>query len=135
MNIRYDIELFRVISSFGIVWLHSKMNFGGEIAYSGLIYFVVVSSYLSFSSVREKYIANRAKRLLIPFFSWYVIYAVIRIIKGENIFPENYTIYSIILASPSVHLWYLPFVFLFSVSIYHAKKKINARQLGLYKGC
>lgn len=130
---RYDIELIRILSSFGIVYFHSQVNFGRQVAYAGLVCFVIISAWLSVSD-KNVLLVDRAERLLLPFVFWYIIYAIIKIIKGNSVFPENYKIYSMILASPSIHLWYLPFIFLSLSLISLVRRSCDNSQIGLYAG-
>lgn len=109
MNIK--IELFRAISAFGIVWYHSGIKTGKEIAYSGLIFFTVVSVYFATKSTRSHSLFERVKRLIIPCLIWSVFYGVIEYLIHGNIYPKGYNIFSVVLATPSIHLWFLPFIF------------------------
>lgn len=123
LNFRSDIELLRVISAFGIVWFHSEFEHGKSIAYAGLIFFIVLSVYLCMISRRTTLLGDRAKRLLIPWFLWYGIYGFASWIWSGKIFNETPTTLSAILSSPSIHLWYLPFIFIALLVLDWAKKR------------
>ena len=112
MQKRQEIELLRIISAFGIVWFHSGVM-GSELAYGGLVVFLVLSSYLVGCSNQPnvKYISLRAKRLLLPWLVWFTIYGAINVLIGKSIVPLNNGIIAGILTGPSIHLWYLPFLF------------------------
>lgn len=111
MNKRQDIELLRVISAFGIVWFHLG-GVGRDIAYSGLIVFLVLSLYLSAQSTRvSKNVMDRVKRLLVPWFVWFVIYGAINLTMHKPLIPLDNGIIFGILAGPSIHLWFMPFIF------------------------
>lgn len=115
---KLEIEIFRILSMFGIVWFHSPgIHIGRDIAYGGLIFFVVVSVYFATISMRQHRIFERIERLLIPYLLWAVFYAVIFFLTKGHIFPQNYTLFSMVLASPTIHLWFLPFIFLTLVII------------------
>ncbi|MCR4303429.1 MAG: acyltransferase [Gallionella sp.] len=109
---RQDIELLRIISAFGIIWFHSS-TVGRDIAYSGLIIFVILSFYLSGQSNKDsRNVMNRAKRLLIPWLVWFVFYGVINLARHKPLIPLDNGIISGVLAGPSIHLWYMPFIFI-----------------------
>jgi len=118
---RTDVELLRIISAFGITWFHSNYYYGREVAYSGLVVFLIFTSYFAMLSSRKNSIKARASRLLIPCLLWSFLYSFISLIRGQNIFPENNNILSAILSTPSIHLWYLPFAFISIILIDRAK--------------
>jgi fucose 4-O-acetylase-like acetyltransferase len=131
---RYDIELIRIISAFGIVWYHSHVNFGRDVAYAGLICFLVISAFFATSSKHHHTISERFNRLIIPYISWSVLYALSGLIFNGRIFPANYTAVNMLLASPSVHLWYLPYIFFAIVSIDFLNKHVRRRFYGTGAG-
>lgn len=112
-----EVDIFRIISVFGIVWFHSGVKFGREIAGGGLIYFVIVSVYFATKSKRTHSFFDRAKRLLIPWLIWSLFYGIIKFAIKGNIYPKEYTLFSKILATPSVHLWFSPFIFFVLIAI------------------
>jgi surface polysaccharide O-acyltransferase-like enzyme len=109
---RRDIELLRMLAAFGIVWFHSQ-NSGHEISYGGLIFFLLLSTYLAGLSRQppDDFILQRAKRLLLPWWCWFLIYGLINILDGRPVLPLSNEFILGILASPSIHLWFLPFMF------------------------
>lgn len=108
---RYDVELLRIIAAFGIVWFHSGYSLGREIAYSGLVVFLVFSAYFATKSASKYSIAQRASRLLLPCLIWSVIYGGLKYLNGSSIFPDHSGFLRALLITPSIHLWYLPFIF------------------------
>jgi|GEM_PF-4479842 len=124
---RVEIEIFRILSAFGIVWFHSGIDIGRDIAYGGLIYFLIISAYFATISTRSHSIIERAERLLIPFLLWSLFYGSIHFITKGYFFPENYTFVSKVLASPSIHLWFLPFVFFSLIAIDNLRQIISKK--------
>ncbi len=120
---RLDIELLRIISAFGIVWFHSGIKFGHEVSYGGLIVFIILSIYFTMIS-NKKSLLTKALRLLIPCLVWSAIYASFSYVRGADIFPQNFNIVSKILSTPSIHLWYLPFIFFVTLLIKMLKKYV-----------
>ena len=110
---RQDIELLRIASAFGIVWFHTALP-GIAIAYSGLAAFLVLSDYLA-GEPKTGVLASiriRAVRLLTPWLIWLGIYGGVNIARGEEFLPHGTGLFTAIMAGSSIHLWYLPFIFL-----------------------
>ncbi len=108
---RHDVELLRLVSALGIVWFHSGVSFGREVAYSGLVIFVVISVYFVAVSDRKKSIFSKVQRLLVPCLLWSIFYGLLEFVMNDRIYPDGYSLVQKLLATPSIHLWYLPFIF------------------------
>ena len=108
---KLEIAIFRLISAFGIVWFHSEISRAKEIAYGGLIFFIIISVNFAVISERPHGIFERAQRLLVPCCVWAIFYGAINIIFTGRLFPEGYSLFSSILSTPAIHLWFLPFIF------------------------
>lgn len=65
-----EIELFRIFSALGIVWFHSGVGIGRDVAYGGLIFFVIVAAYFATVSTRSHSLVERVERLMVPYFLW-----------------------------------------------------------------
>lgn len=128
---RSDIELLRVVSAFGIVWFHSGYQYGGDLAYGGLIVFLILSTYFAGVSEKTHSIRARASRLLIPCVLWAVLYGALSIIRDQPLFPSDYSFVSKVLSTPSIHLWYLPFVFFWIIVIDNITKYIAPKKLAI----
>ncbi len=112
MNKRPDIELLRLLSAFGIVWFHAGSS-GIALAYSGLVVFLVLSVALGGRTGRPDgaTVQRRAVRLLQPWLLWFGLYAAFNALRGLPVLPQDPGWAAAVLAGPSIHLWYLPFVF------------------------
>lgn len=121
---RFDIEFLRVISAFGIVWFHSGVIMGKSIAYSGLVFFIILSSYLVYSSNKSLLIKKRIERLLIPCLLWSFVYGFLNLLKGKGVFSEEYNAFSMLFSTPAIHLWYLPFIFICTLGIFFYKRHV-----------
>jgi len=128
---RLDIEVLRIISAFGIVWFHSGIGIGHEIAYGGLITFLILSTYFAMISDKGG-VLSRVSRLLVPCLIWSAIYAAFGFLRGVDNFPQNINLVSKILTTPSIHLWFLPFVFVLTFSIDTLKKHITKNTIGIF---
>lgn len=129
---QWGIDIARVISTYGIVFIHS----GGYAPYDSLSthtqelfnfalpFFLAVSFYLLSISEKEsrlksfKLIFLRFNRLLIPYFVWSLIYLTARVVKAfithkfvdlEYFFQEPFSI--LFFGSSAVHLYFLPLLF------------------------
>jgi fucose 4-O-acetylase-like acetyltransferase len=130
MEKRQDIEALRTISVFCIVWFHANIT-GHDLAYSGLIIFLILSMYLAGrqSASFEASIRKRFTRLLVPWMIWFAIYGIVNISKGKPPVEFNNGILAGILAGPSIHLWYLPYMFLALISFDGLRGHISGRNL------
>jgi len=122
---KLEIEIFRILSAFGIVWFHSGVDIGREIAYGALIFFVIVSIYFATISKRNHSISERIKRLLVPYLFWSLFYGAILLLTEGYLFPKDYNLFSKIFASPSIHLWFLPFIFISLIVIDYFKSALS----------
>jgi peptidoglycan/LPS O-acetylase OafA/YrhL len=109
---RPDIEWLRLVSALGIVWFHAGAS-GIALAYSGLVVFLVLSVALGGRSGAPDgaTLRRRALRLLRPWLLWFGLYAAFNLARGLPALPLEQGLLAGVLAGPSIHLWYLPFVF------------------------
>jgi fucose 4-O-acetylase-like acetyltransferase len=101
------IDYGRFVASLGIVWFNVQLP-GDRIAYIAMPFFLVLLSLPSTSSL-----AVRAKRLLLPFVIWSVIYALLNIalsFKAQSP-PFDWWRWHMLLSGTWIHLWFLPFAF------------------------
>jgi len=110
--LRTDVELLRILAAFGIVWFHSGIDYGREFSYTGLVIFIILSSYFATITTKKYFIRDRFSRLIAPYVIWAAVYGVLKIISGKQVFNDEYSTIGNILVSPSLHLWYLPFIFI-----------------------
>lgn len=114
MSKRQDIELLRIVSTFAIVWFHSGISLGHEVSLSGLIVFLILSMYLSgihdFSG--EFRIQQKFSHLIIPWIIWFAIYGAKNMLFNKPLIPYQHVEGLGILSGASIHLWYMPFIFI-----------------------
>jgi fucose 4-O-acetylase-like acetyltransferase len=127
---RQDIEFLRIISALGIVVFHHTQN---EYALSSLMIFVIISFFLAGSKKKEvtkDLMQSRFRRLMIPWFFWFLVYGLSNALHREPFIPRENGVLSGILAGPSIHLWYVPFLFgallIFDVFKQHLSTKMIA---------
>ncbi len=130
MEKRQDIEFLRIISAFGIVWFHSGA-IGHAVSYSGLMVFLILSTYLSKKSTAAGLFRKRFERFIVPWMFWFVVYAVENIVRGEPIINAKRSFLAGVLAGPSIHLWYMPFMFFCLVTLDTAKRHLPPMALCL----
>ena len=111
-----SLEWLRLVSCIGIVWFHCQAP-GALVGYAGLPALIALS--VALASVPGKSIPfgaivkKRAKRLLLPWAFWCLVYALWRIVGAVALkaplggeFQEW-----MLFTGPAIHLWYLPFAF------------------------
>lgn len=122
-----NIERLRIIASFGIVFFHSKAGLLGFIGYAGLPIFVMLTFSLGIvkqdytskqnsSSILKRYLTVKTKRLILPYIFWvftYLCWGLARSMTGHGEIIEVPLTILFPLYGTSIHLWYLPFVFIF----------------------
>lgn len=115
----YNLEILRIVSAFGIVLFHGADGpFVRDVGFTSLIIFALISSYLLIPQENFKLFATKkTSRLLIPWLFWFLAYGLINILSGKFFLPVQNDIFSAILAGTKSHLWYLPFVFITSLSV------------------
>lgn len=105
------IDYFRLIAAFGIVWFHSHAV-GHELSYLALPFFLTLLGLPSRAGLAE-----RARRLLLPFALWsgiYVLFAVASAWHGHKpLF--GWANPWMLLGGTAPHLWFLPFALLIRV--------------------
>ena len=112
-----NVERLRILAIFGIIWFHMEGVWGRSIGYAGLPVFIMIFCALSSRKSRPddftSFAKKKAKRLLIPWLFWSIVYAVCMLLK-QLLFGEHLSV-SISISSffigPKIHLWYLPFSF------------------------
>ncbi len=106
------VELLRIASAFGIIVFHAKAPYA-EFGYSGLVAFVLLSPFMDVSrnwgKIRSP--AMLAKALLLPWLFWVIVYGVAKFALDKSIVPAP-GIFGVLLVGTSIHLWFLPFMFL-----------------------
>lgn len=120
-----SIELLRLIAIFGVVAFHVGTVFS-DIAYAGLIVFVILSPYvdLAYGWNKTRTIMALAKSLLLPWALWFLAYGALNILAHKPALPNGFGIGSV-LAGTSIHLWFLPAIFIVLVILNILKKHAN----------
>lgn len=122
---RQEIELLRVLSAFGIVWYHTA-SVGRDVAYSGLIAFLIISMYFAAQSGSPpKSVARRARILLVPWLAWCLFYGLLNLALHKPFLSLEHGWVAGLLVGTSIHLWYLPFIFLCIVLFDQIRDKVT----------
>lgn len=61
-----------------------------------------------------------------------MLYAALNLVRGQSLVPEAYSFIHVILATPSIHLWYLPYIFFVLVLIDWVKHYLLTRQSAVF---
>ena len=128
------VEGLRVVAAIGIVWFHAGAP-GRELAYAGLSAFLIIAFYFETQNAGRSGRSSSAARYLIPWLFWFAFYGLARLARHGSFFPDykSDSLLSQILAGPSLHLWYLPFIFVM-VSIVRAALETPLRDVAFPLG-
>ena len=133
MNRRFDIDILRIVSSFGIILFHSGIVWN-EISSSALICYLILSGYLSHFDKKRSFSESfvyRFNRLMVPWLFWFFVYGILNIIRGKTFLPEQFGFFVGILHGTSIHLWYVPFIFILLLFFDFIKKLFSKKQLSV----
>jgi surface polysaccharide O-acyltransferase-like enzyme len=128
-----NIDRLRVLAAIGIVWFHADEAPYRHIAYAGLPIFLLIFCSLLTSQAREtttvEMLRRRCGRLLKPWLFWSAIYGLCRLTKALSA-PDTGSAWAMLstetlLAGTSIHLWYLPYAFLWSLVIYTLNRRTS----------
>jgi hypothetical protein len=126
IRIRQEIEFLRIVGAILIVLFHAKVGLS-DVFYSGLVVFVILSVHL----LKIEPIAHAAKkkyeRLVVPWMFWFCAYGAFNFVLGRPIFSGNGEWGSAILAGTSIHLWYMPYIFLVGLTLVFVKSQVSDR--------
>lgn len=130
---RYALELLRFLCAFSIVWGHLGAP-RADIAYAGLDTFIILSVVLSTrASLRHPlrpFMAQRVRRILIPWLCWSGFYLALR---GATQGPASmFTLTDPLwlLVGPEIHMWFLPFLLVSAPLAYSATHLPHGRRFG-----
>lgn len=129
---RHDVEAFRTIAAAMIVWYHAGAE-GQEIAYGGLIIFLIISTYLAAQAgTRSIQSSLQAKfhRLIVPWLLWDIVYGAVTLSLGKPPGPECSSWVGKLLTGTATHLWYMPFIFMALLLIDVLKNNVRAPVIG-----
>lgn len=131
MSRNATIDYARLLAAFGIIFFHAKAP-GGSVGYAGLPFFTMLTVCLATQAAQStaftRFLAARAKRLLVPWLVWSGIYGSLKIAQA---ILEDHTIAQefsgwMLLTGPAIHLWFLPFIFAVSVAVFPIGRRLKA---------
>jgi surface polysaccharide O-acyltransferase-like enzyme len=115
-----SIDYLRFVGSIGIIWFHLHLP-GSEIGLAALPMFVAL--FVCFGIERDMAALNR--RLLYPWLVWSAIFGMAKVaqalISGRPVASEFD--WWMLLAGPSIHLWFLPFSYLFVLLVSQLRRQ------------
>ena len=123
------VEALRIVAAFGIVVFHA----GGpaaELGYAGLVVFLFLSPYFAVGPNRGRPspVAALGRALLLPFAAWYAVYLAANWAFGRPLFVSD-QLPGVLLAGPSIHLWFLPFLFVVLALLGLVKDRVSVVSL------
>jgi hypothetical protein len=136
------LELLRVLSAYGVVFIHgisgiSRNSYSSLLAQSfssfSVPFFFILSFYLTLKSLENRpvshkqFLINRLKKIGLPFFSWSLVYISLRFFKSTFVMSSDDSFaktisdpIGLLSGSAGVQLYFLPMLFvglLFSLSL------------------
>jgi len=131
-NRQSSFELLRILAAAGIVWFHAAVQ-GSQIGYTGLTVFLILTPLFDLGAnfARRTPWIEHARRLLVPFAFWSAIYAAANVVKGKPVLNMDHGIAMGLLAGPSIHLWYLPFMAAALAIIGALKERLEQKAVAL----
>lgn len=108
------IDYLRFLGAIGIVWFHMKLP-GAWLGYAALPMFIMLLVHFG----HGRSLKERANRLLVPWLMWCGVFALMKlgdVVLTSSTFAQEFQPW-MLLAGPSLHLWFLPFSFLFLLVI------------------
>lgn len=116
---RRSVDLARFVACFGIVWDHARAPYA-DVGYTALALFLVLTSFLAIGSFERSdgtaFWFARARRIALPWLAWCVFYRVLYEIVRDEPFAVLSDPWTLVIG-PYIHLWFLPFVMIFLVTI------------------
>ncbi len=106
------IEALRIMAAFAIVAFHAQIEDYYWLL-SGLVVFVFLAAFYGVQQRPDR--GRLARRMLVPFAFFYAVYGAANLVLGRPMFVQDHPV-TMVLAGPSWHLWFLPFIFLVLVS-------------------
>lgn|GEM_PF-1381341 len=105
------IDYGRFIAALGLVWFFTQAP-GNRIAYLSVPFLLVILTLPATETV-----ASKARRLLLPFVVWSMVFAIVRVALALKTHDEPFGWWEnyMVLTGTWSHLWILPFAFLASV--------------------
>lgn len=124
---RLDIEVLRVLACIGIVLFHT-LDTGKALSYSGIVVFAFLSAWLTLQAPPANWL-DKTLRLLRPWALWFAVYALFNVLvhrQALGLHPNGFTV---LFAGPSLHLWYMPFIWLWVMALNSARQWVPVSRL------
>ena len=126
---RLDIELLRILACVGIVLFHT-LDTGKALSYSGIVVFTFLSAWLTLKA-RPANWQDKTLRLLRPWAFWFAVYAVFNVLVHRQALGLHPNGFSMLFAGPSLHLWYMPFIWLWVLILTGIRRWVPASSLSV----
>lgn len=124
------VECLRLLASLDIVLFHWDSQAFRPLAGIGLPYLSALAFFLILKKRRgnesqRQFAAVRFRRLILPWAFWSLLYLLFRLVKSytgdEQIGGGVYWYVATLIGGGSTHLWFLPFLFVFSFFVFWYK--------------
>lgn len=125
-----SIEALRFFGAFGIVLFHAQAP-GAQIGYAALPMFIFLALFFALGPGKNRslatVVATRIQRFIIPWLFWSAAFAFLKsldALRDGRPISDEFEIWNL-LAGPSIHLWFLPYIAVFSVLFHVAQPAIR----------
>jgi surface polysaccharide O-acyltransferase-like enzyme len=127
------IEALRVLAAFGVVCFHNDGPMR-SVAYAGLSIFIILTMHFETGLNYDRHVrvSVLAKRLLVPWCFWFVAFAGLNVALGQPALVNDANLVEVVFTGSSLHLWYLPFIFLAVVVVSVSKQNVSRLTLLLW---
>jgi surface polysaccharide O-acyltransferase-like enzyme len=115
------VARLRILAAFGIICFHTTDGIAKTVGYAGLPIFLILGYVLQIQTKKQigfqEFLQRRFNRLIIPWFFWSAIYLLplfIKLLFKGAAFGNIFKPY-MLFTGTAIHLWFLPFFFVFAV--------------------
>lgn len=127
-----SVDYLRFVGSIGIIWFHLHLP-GSEIGLAALPMFVAL--FVCFGLGRD--IATLNRRLLFPWLIWSGVFGLCKVVQavisGGAVADEFE--WWMVLAGPSIHLWFLPFSYVFVLLVSQMRRRARGALVVILVPC
>ena len=125
----WALEYLRIAAAFSVVWFHHGSVPFRWIGPAGLAVFLLISFSLLARAATDlspaAFAATRARRILLPWLFWSAVYLAFALLREWHSGAPQIQPWMLVTGF-SLHLWYLPYLFVFSVLVYAVRWRFPA---------
>src|SRR6266480_3786108 len=138
------LDAARGLGSLGVIWVHTIIDSPdlaktAAFARYGTAFFAVTAIFFLLHGISSKpdegflsYVAQRFRRLYLPFLAWSLIYLLLRTVNRAFVVQKDPVHLNIsrLFMGTARHLWFLPFILLAGLACYPLKSTLKRLHYG-----